>query len=230
MGERFLGRCGRVRVRRFRRGDQKERMRWPPYVNPFLKHLNYNLSTFIEREKWLLTRITNTGRMYFAIEDESGRLIGEMSLREVNTRARSSRLGIHLASDKTGRGYGREALTALLDYYFNDMRYNVMYLDVAAHNKTALQLYEKLRFEHLAPFWRVVSKDLSILDDPRYEDISGFFRRKGRLVECCYYDMVLTRDRYHESLGDSPATTDAPREHTASPEGPASRSLAGDSP
>ncbi|MHC4711789.1 MAG: GNAT family N-acetyltransferase [Planctomycetota bacterium] len=205
-------------------------MRWPPYVSPFLKHLNYNLSTFIEREKWLLTRITNTGRMYFAIEDEDGRLIGEMSLREINTRARSSRLGIHLASNKTGRGYGGEALTALLDYYFSDMRYNTMYLDVAAHNKPALQLYEKLHFEHLAPFWRVVSKDLSILDNPRYGGTGNFFRRKGPLVECSFYDMVLTRDRYYESLRDSGSTADAPREPTASPEGPASRSLAGDSP
>ena len=202
MAERILARCGRVKVRRFQRGDLKQRMQWPAYTDRFFTHLNYNLSTFLEREKWFFTRITNAGRMYFAIEDENGRLIGEMSLREIESRARKSRLGIHLASDKVGLGYGGEALAALLDHYFNDMRYTVMYLDVAAYNTRAIRLYEKFHFRRLAPFWRVETKDLSVLEEPRYAEIRHHFRCKGRLVECCYYDMVLTNEEYQAGVAD----------------------------
>ncbi len=202
MADKILARCGRVKVRRFRKGDLKERLQWPPYTDPFFAHLNYSLSTFLEREKWFLTRVTNAGRMYFAIEDENGRLIGEMSLREIESRARRARLGVHLASDKVGLGYGGEALAALLDYYFNDMRYNVMYLDVAAYNTTAIRLYERFHFRRLAPFWRVETKDLSVLHDPKHAEIRHHFRRRGGLVECCYHDMVLTEQEYQTRIAN----------------------------
>jgi len=196
MAGKILARSGRVAIRRFRRRDVRERMQWPPYADPVLEHLNYRLSTLLERERWILTRLTNAGRMYFAVEDENGSLIGETSLREIDPRARTSRLGIHLASDKRGMGYGREAMEALLDYYFNDMRYEVMFLDVAAHNTRALKLYESLQFEHLGPFWRIERRNLPVFSDERFADIRKHFRVRGGTVECKFHDMRLARGDY----------------------------------
>jgi RimJ/RimL family protein N-acetyltransferase len=199
MAARILARSGRVSIRRFRRSDQKERLKWPPYTDPLFTHLNYPLDSFIDRERWLLARITNTGRMYFAIDNEDGRLIGEMSLREIDPTGRTSRLGIHLASNRCSQGYGEEALVALLDHYFNDLRYEAMYLDVAAHNARALRLYEKLGFRHLSPFWRLDGSHLPLFTDERYEPIRKHFRRRGRAVECMFYDMIMTRDEYYRA-------------------------------
>ena len=171
-------------------------MLWPPYTDPLFTHLNYPLSTFIERERWILARVANAGRIYFAIQDEAGVLIGEMSLREINSRARTSRLGIHLASNKRGLGYGREAMEALLEHYFMDMRYNVLFLDVAAHNLRALKLYESLQFRHLGPFWRIDGSNLHVFTDERFADIRRHFRRHRGIVECRFHDMSMTREEY----------------------------------
>ncbi|MCD6404887.1 MAG: GNAT family N-acetyltransferase [Planctomycetes bacterium] len=190
---------GRVKVRRFRRSDAKERLAWPPYTDLLFTHLNYRLSTFVDRERWLLARMTDTGRIYFAVEDEKGHLIGEMSLREIDADARTSRLGVHLASNKLGQGYGREALSALLDHYFNRMRYDVLYLDVAAHNKRALRLYESLHFRHLSPFWRLAPTEVPVFTDEAYAELRRFFRLRGSALECLYHDMCLTKKVYFEA-------------------------------
>lgn len=171
-------------------------MAWPSYTDPLFTHLNYPLSSFIERERWILTRMTNAGRIYFAIEDERGALIGEISLREISTSARTSRLGIHMAPNKRGLGYGREAIEALLDHYFNDMRYDVLFLDVAAHNGRALRLYESLAFNHLQPLWRIERRTLPVFIDERFADIREHFRRHHGITECMYYDMCMTREDY----------------------------------
>jgi RimJ/RimL family protein N-acetyltransferase len=213
MASGILAREGRVAIRRFRRRDLEGRMTWPPYTDPYFTHLNYDLSTFLEREKWILSRTLNTGRIYFAIEDESGRLIGEMSLRDVDASDRVSRLGIHLASNKVGMGYGSDALKALLSYYFRTMAWNVMYLDVAAHNVRALHVYEKLHFGHLAPFWRRVFVEAPIFSDPRYADVRATFRIVDGHLEALHYDMALTRERYLREFLDrkaSPMSTESP--------------------
>lgn len=196
MASKVLAGFGRVKVRRFRRGDLKERIAWPPYEDALLAHLNRSFSSFFEREKWLVARITNSGRMYFAVEDENGELIGEMSLRHIDARAKSARLGVHLAPDKLSMGYGREALTALFDYYFNEMGFRVMFLDVAAYNKRAIRLYEHLHFRYLSPFWRMDRSGLPIFSDPSYSNIRKYFRRRGSLLECRFYDMALRQDEY----------------------------------
>jgi len=208
MAQRVLASEGRVKIRRFRRSDLKQRMLWPPYRDCFFRHLNYPLASFVERERWLLTRITNTGRMYFAVEDEFGSLIGEMSLREIDTTARASRLGIHLASNKVDLGYGTEALKALLDYYFNQMRYNVLFLDVASYNLRAIRLYEKLHFQHIRPFWRMEGRDIPVFEDQIYEWMRPLFRRKGPLLECQYLDMSLTRESYFEKKNNARSVAD----------------------
>ena len=205
MADKVLAREGRVAIRRFKRSDLQGRISWPPYRDPFYTHLNFDLSTFIEREKWLFARTVNAGRMYFAVLDENDRLIGEMSLRDVDTGTKASRLGIHLASDKVSLGYGREALRALLAHYFGEMRWNVMYLDVAAYNCRALRLYERLHFEHLSPFWRRVIVDESVLSDPSYADIRRFLRRVPSGIEGLHYDMALTSQRYVLTLNDTGA-------------------------
>ncbi len=203
MKSKIYAREGRVKVRRFKRSDAKERMAWPPYTDALFTHLNYRLSSFIDRERWLLTRMTDSGRIYFAIEDENGHLIGEMSLREIDAAARTSRLGIHLASNKLGQGYGREALSALLDHYFNEMRYNVLYLDVAAFNKRALRLYENLHFRHLSSFWRLASTEVPIFTDEAYTESRRFFRLRGSALECLFHDMCLTKKTYLEARRQS---------------------------
>jgi RimJ/RimL family protein N-acetyltransferase len=210
MADKVLAREGRVVVRKFRRSDLTDRIAWPPYTDSLFTHLNFSLSTFIDREKWLFTRTVNVGRMYFAIEDENGRFIGEMSLRDIDAVKKVSRLGIHMASDKVSLGYGREGLEALLRHYFLGMQWNVMYLDVAGYNVRALRLYERLEFHHLSTFWRrSVDVDETILADPGRAAIRRFVRHAAAGLEVLHYDMAITKERYFETRGVGGAAASA---------------------
>lgn len=65
-------------------------------------------------------------------------------------------------SDK-GKGYGREAMVALIDYAFNTLDTNKVWLDVYPHNTTGIKLYESLGMH----------KD-GLLRDNYYSDHQGF--------------------------------------------------------
>jgi len=217
MSGKVLAREGRVTVRKFRRSDLQDRLEWPPYTDALFTHLNCDLSNFIEREKWIFARIMNSGRMYFAIEDEHGEFIGEISLRDIDADAKMGRLGIHLASNKLGRAYGREALSALLSYYFLTMKWNAVFLDVAAYNHRALRLYERLNFQYLPPFWRRIVADESVLTDPACAGIRQLLRRGPSGIEGFHHDMSLTRERYLQAREASAAVETSPPIHERQP-------------
>ena len=49
-----------------------------------------------------------------------------------------------IAITEKGKGYGREAIKALMDYAFTELGMNKFWLDVYPDNKTGIELYESL--------------------------------------------------------------------------------------
>ena len=49
-----------------------------------------------------------------------------------------------IAITEKGKGYGREAIKALMDYAFTELGMNKFWLDVYQDNKTGIELYESL--------------------------------------------------------------------------------------
>jgi len=81
------------------------------------------------------------------IIEAAGTVIGDINLFEVQTRNRSCRVGLSIwrASDR-GRGYGGDALHALLRWAFREFNMHRVELSVDPSNERALRLYEKLGF------------------------------------------------------------------------------------
>jgi RimJ/RimL family protein N-acetyltransferase len=79
---------------------------------------------------------------------EGDRLVGACGLNRLDARCRHACLGITIG-DKTawGKGFGREALTLLLDYGFQTLNLNRIWLEVFEYNHRAKRLYEKLGFK-----------------------------------------------------------------------------------
>ncbi len=91
-------------------------MRWvnDPDVTGRFAHLGHVTR---EQERVYLERITNSDidRLY-AIEDERGETIGTAGLHDINSEERTARFGIIIGrKDRWGQGYGRAAITALID-------------------------------------------------------------------------------------------------------------------
>jgi RimJ/RimL family protein N-acetyltransferase len=79
------------------------------------------------------------------IEDrKTGAFVGEVGLRARSLDARDASVGITIAEECRGRGYGREVLRWLIDFGFRDMGLCRIHLHVFEGNERALALYRKL--------------------------------------------------------------------------------------
>ena len=77
------------------------------------------------------------------------RPIGEGLLFDVDRRNGSAQLGIFIGEkDEWGRGYGTDAVNALVDFGFASLRLERVWLEVWTENARALRAYQKAGFVH----------------------------------------------------------------------------------
>ena len=81
----------------------------------------------------------------FRIE-AGGRLIGEVSLKGIRWYNRKAQIGIALAPEHQGQGYGERALRAIIRYGFMRMNLQRLEAEVIEYNQPAQKLFEKLGF------------------------------------------------------------------------------------
>lgn len=181
----------RVRLRGWTRSDTVAQELWPPYTDPF--HSLWNL---VRIDSYYDYGRASPQRYIWAIDDQFGRLIGRVSLREVDEARGVARLGISLGAPYVGQGLGSEAMQLFLDYYFGSLGFLTMLLDVAACNLRAVRCYERLGFDYLDSDWRSAGNDpsLQLLSDPRYAGMASYFRRGRFETFVEFYEMRLERE------------------------------------
>lgn len=186
----------RVRLRPWLRSDTLLQELWPRYTDPF--HSLWNIPRSPSSDESNGRRFDQ--RYTWAIDNLQHRLIGRISLREVDERHTSARLGISLAQPYVGQGLGTEALRVFLDYYFGPLGFDRMRLDVAAVNLRAVRCYQRLGFRYLESEWRNVGSDpaLRLLDDPQYRAMLRHFRRSPAGTQVEFYEMELTRAAWEQ--------------------------------
>ncbi len=83
----------------------------------------------------------------FAIEADQ-KFIGHCALFQFDSVARTCELGITIGDkDYWGQGYGREAVTLLLDYGFRYHNLHRVYLSVNGNNERAIRAYQACGFQ-----------------------------------------------------------------------------------
>ncbi len=198
-------RSARVLIRGWTYHDDELADEWPPYHDPTEPLWNLPRQAGLGSELWSYFDGPFTRRTW-AVEDVSGRLIGRISLRDIDQRKAQARLGITFGAPYIGQGLGTEALASFLDHYFSEMGFGTMVLDVAAPNRRAVRSYERLGFRFLGSDWRMADHrfDRRMLDNPHYRHLQRFFRQgqQGLYVE--FYEMELTKDEWFRS-GRAPA-------------------------
>lgn len=108
--------------------------------------MDTKITTLESEKEWLKE---NQNKYNFAIVlKESDKLIGNISLIEVDLVHRNAVLGIFIGDDSNrGKGYGKEAIKLLLEYGFNNLNLNNIMLSVYSFNKRAIKVYESLGFK-----------------------------------------------------------------------------------
>jgi diamine N-acetyltransferase len=180
----------RVRVRVFSRMDVDAWQAWPDYAEPLLVGTSPRRMSPDQRGRWYDDITQRQRQIPFAVEDETGFLIGRIFLRHVRHEERSAVLGIDLHPDYLSKGYGTESLGAFLHHYFETMAFERMLLSVAAHNARARRCYESLGFTTVGSHWDAhVGPDVT--RQPDYAYVRHLFRRGPLGLEGLFYDMRL---------------------------------------
>ena len=101
----------------------------------------------VTREKeisWVHEKLEEQGPLFSMIEKKSGEFIGNIELMDVKDSI--GELGIAITAAKQDRGYGSEAITALVDYGWNQLGLKRIFLKVYPDNAKAIHVYEKCGF------------------------------------------------------------------------------------
>jgi RimJ/RimL family protein N-acetyltransferase len=145
---------GRVFLRPFEKSDAELYRRWRADAE-VMRLAGWSVPgpfglAQVEARMERLTRGEDADRLTFLIcllEDE--RPIGEVSLSDVDRRNGSAELGILIGEvDEWGKGFGTDAVNAMVDFGFGDLRLERIWLNVWTENKRARRAYEKAGFVH----------------------------------------------------------------------------------
>lgn len=202
-------RGARVNIRPWQRFDEELANEWPPYNDPLesLWNLPRQLSM---SETWSSFFDMSGQRRSWAVEDGDGRLMGRISLREIDEQKGQARLGITFGAPYVGRGLGTEALALFLDGYFfseGEGNYLLMVLDVAAPNVRAVRSYQRLGFSYVGSDWREAgpSFDTRLIELARYHHLRHHFRATARGVAVEFFEMQLGRAEWRARQRQSPS-------------------------
>jgi RimJ/RimL family protein N-acetyltransferase len=168
---------------------------WRPFDDPLLADANWPHRSVSDLERWYTQYSQDPRRLLCAVTNKTGQVIGSITLRERDAR-RSARLGITLGADYVDLGLGTEALTLFLDYYFGELGFEKLVLDVAGCNRRAIRVYQKFGFTAVGQHERSLQrhKKWAFLNKPAYASVRQFFRRDwaGRRWQM-HFDMELTK-------------------------------------
>lgn len=118
-----------------------------PEVADFLASMDFPISLAEER-KWFDEVTAPYGRdLHLTMVTKQGKPIGNIALTDIHCINRSAQLGIVIGEKEYwGKGYGEDAIRALLGFAFGTMGLNRVELRLNAKNKRALSCYRKCGF------------------------------------------------------------------------------------
>jgi RimJ/RimL family protein N-acetyltransferase len=192
----YLAYTPRTRIRLFTRKDVDRWLAWERHADPLYAPYNPLVMSGSMRDAWYDDLVNRQGQLPFAVDTLDGRMIGRIFLRFVNRAEGSSVLGIDFDPGFVGQGYGTEALSGFLDYYFERLGFRRMLLSVAAYNRRARSSYERCGWRYVGSYWDRIALRVDIWNDERLSpEVRSLFRRGRSGLETLYLTMRIDRVR-----------------------------------
>ena len=126
-----------------------------------------NLEDFI-KDSW-----GNKQNIHFAIADEQDEYAGTISLKNINYIDRNAEYAIVVRKKYWGKKFAYEATKHIIDYGFNKLNLNKIYLNVLSSNTRANVFYERFGFVKEAIF----KQHMFIAGE--YEDLNWYYMLKS---------------------------------------------------
>jgi len=137
----------KIILRKFTKSDSVKLFKWAR--DPALiKYIGSPESSSAEEEyQRLLNKVKNFGRIIFIIEAKERKPIGYVYI-DVDEKNKKAEFSIAVGEkDYWGKGYGTESVKIALDYIFDQLKLNRVFLKVLTFNLPAIKLYKKFGFK-----------------------------------------------------------------------------------
>ena len=132
----------------------------PNLINDYLKMVNdKEIQSFIglsnitvsfdDEMNWIKEKMEEGSNTFSMIEKSTNEYIGNIEIMEIKDK--KGELGICITNEKCDKHYGTEAINRFLDYAYNDLNLDEVYLNVHGDNKRAIKCYENCNFIIDAP-------------------------------------------------------------------------------
>jgi RimJ/RimL family protein N-acetyltransferase len=119
---------------------------WPPVSQAQVR-------TWVEEQS---QRKLENDSFTWVIEDSSGRAVGAISTHSCNPRNGTFSYGVNIAREDRRKGFAAEAIGLVLRYYFEELRYQKVTVQVYSYNEGSMELHEKLGFVREGTLRRMV--------------------------------------------------------------------------
>lgn len=107
--------------------------------NPLSRH---ELRQYIESS---MGDIYRDGQLRLVIDNE-GVTLGCIDLFDFDARNRKAAVGMYIAPNMRGKGFGKKSVELLLDYVFNFLKLRMVYAIIGVKNHSCSRIYESLGF------------------------------------------------------------------------------------
>lgn len=84
--------------------------------------------------------------MWFVIEDLNGICVGDLDINDADIRNGTFKYGISILPEYRKLGYAKEAILMILNYYFNELRFNKAKAEIHDFNKASIEMNESIGF------------------------------------------------------------------------------------
>ena len=126
---------------------------------------NAELVSAEEQEDWWKNLANSkSARRFSIVELSTCRVIGLMRVQNIDQVNRNCEVGLDIARDMRGKGFGRMAYKALLGYLFDHYNMHMVYLRYIATNSTAANLYQSLGFQDSGALKEFIFRDGHYMD------------------------------------------------------------------
>jgi RimJ/RimL family protein N-acetyltransferase len=82
------------------------------------------------------------------IENEKGEFVGVINPHECDSRNGTFKYGLAIRREYQRRGYASETIRLVLRYFFEELRYQKVTVEVYDFNEASIKLHEKLGYQH----------------------------------------------------------------------------------
>ncbi|WP_242257052.1 GNAT family N-acetyltransferase [Bacillus cereus group sp. BfR-BA-01379] len=137
-----------IKLETFKKSDFKQLIGWID-SEEFLIQWSGNAFTYPLNEQQLEKYITSENTLAFkVIDEESKKVIGHISLGQIDNINKSARIGKVLVGDTRmrGRSIGKHMMKAVLQIAFEELKLHRVTLGVYDFNTSAISCYEKIGF------------------------------------------------------------------------------------